>query len=436
MKPYPAYKNSGIDCIGEIPKHWNCHKMKWSLGALESGNRETGGGNQLDDGIFSIGGEHIGWLGELLLSNPKYISENYYDNLNTGKIKKSDILLVKDGATIGKTAIVRELPFEKCAVNEHVFIIRGNQITECRYLYYLVSGNVGQEQIKLEIRGSAQGGLNSQFVNKVYIPNVPSDEQQAIADFLDKKTALIDSLVEKKKRQIELLKEQRQAVINQAVTKGLDPDTEMKDSGVEWIGKIPKHWDIIKVKYLFNLITEQAPLNNDCELLSLYTDIGVKPRKELEARGNKASTTDGYWMVLKGDIVVNKLLAWMGAIGHSDYDGVTSPAYDILRKKTDLNSKFYHYLFRCGLYLTEFRRRSRGIMDMRLRLYFDELGQILVVYPPSSEQDKIVEYINRLNADTELTISKAERQIELLQEYRTALMSEVVTGKVDVREAV
>jgi len=401
---------------------------------LESGNRETGGGSQLDDGVFSIEGEHISWMGELLLSTPKYISEQHYDALSSGKIRKDDILLVKDGATIGKTAIVKELPFEKCAVNEHVFIIRGNNTSESRFLYYLVSGNVGQEQIRLEIRGSAQPGLNSQFVNQVFVPRVPLAEQQAIADFLDKKTALIDELIGKKRRQIELLKEQRQAVINQAVTKGLDPNVEMKESGIEWLGKIPKHWEVIKVKYLFSLVTEQAPSNNDYELLSLYTEIGVKPRKELEARGNKASTTDGYWMVSKGDIIVNKLLAWMGAVGYSEYDGVTSPAYDILRKNTDLESKFYHYLFRCGLYLTEFRRRSRGIMDMRLRLYFDELGQILAPYPPSSEQTQIVKHIDKINSETELTITKAEKQIQLLQEYRTALISEAVTGKIDVRQ--
>lgn len=128
----------------------------------------------------------------------------------------------------------------------------------------------------------------------------------------------------------------------------------MKDLNVEWLDEIPSHWGLIKTKYLFRLVTEKAPDDNGMELLSLYTEIGVCPRKDLEARGNKASTTDGYWIVREGDIIVNKLLAWMGAVGYSAYNGVTSPAYDILRKTVPLNSKFYHYLFRSGIYLPEF----------------------------------------------------------------------------------
>ena len=106
----------------------------------------------------------------------------------------------------------------------------------------------------------------------------------------------------------------------------------MKPSGIEWLGDVPAHWELRATKRLFQLIVEPAPDDNDYELLSIYTEIGVRPRKDLEAKGNKATTTDGYWTVQKGDLIVNKLLAWMGAIGVSDYDGVTSPAYDILRK--------------------------------------------------------------------------------------------------------
>ncbi|MHA1289209.1 MAG: restriction endonuclease subunit S, partial [Candidatus Thorarchaeota archaeon] len=309
-----------------------------------------------------------------------------------------------------------------------------NSITTSKFVFYITKSEAFLRWLSSISIESTIGNVNGQKYANFQFGYPPEEEVKPIVNFLDKKTALIDELISKKRRQIELLKEQRQAVINQAVTKGLDPNVEMKESGIEWLGKIPKHWEVIKVKYLFSLVTEQAPSNNDYELLSLYTEIGVKPRKELEARGNKASTTDGYWMVSKGDIIVNKLLAWMGAVGYSEYDGVTSPAYDILRKNTDLESKFYHYLFRCGLYLTEFRRRSRGIMDMRLRLYFDELGQILAPYPPSSEQTQIVKHIDKINSETELTITKAEKQIQLLQEYRTALISEAVTGKIDVRQ--
>ena len=206
---------------------------------------------------------------------------------------------------------------------------------------------------------------------------------------------------------------------------------EYKESGLEWIGEIPAHWEMINTKYLFRLVTEPAPKNNDYELLSIYTDIGVKPRKELEERGNRATTTDGYWLVKKGDFIVNKLLAWMGAIGLSNYEGVTSPAYDILRQIRPLNERFYAYLFRCGLYFTEFKKRSRGIMEVRLRLYFDQLGQIPLVFPAVDEQDRIAIFLDRKTGQIYELIRIKERKIELLREQRTALINQAVTKGLD-----
>jgi type I restriction enzyme S subunit len=267
--------------------------------------------------------------------------------------------------------------------------------------------------------------------------SVPAVEEQAsIVAFLDEENAKIDALVEEQKRLIELLKEKRQAVISHAVTKGLNPDVPMKDSVIEWLGEVPAHWEMKAVKRLFRLVVEPAPDNHDYELLSIYTEIGVRPRKDLEAKGNKATTTDGYWIVRKGDLIVNKLLAWMGAIGISEYDGVTSPAYDILRAKVALEPHYYDLLFRCGICFSEFRRNSRGIMDMRLRLYFEELGQLLMPYPPPQEQQQIVAFVSEQVTRFDSLVAEATRAIDLLQERRTALVSAAVTGKIDVRQAV
>jgi type I restriction enzyme S subunit len=239
--------------LSNLPKDWQTKRIKFFLYALESGNRETGGGNQLDSGVFSIGGEHISWEGKLILDPPKYISEEFFYKLNSGKIKKDDVLLVKDGATIGKAALVSQPPFDQCAVNEHVFILRANNDTNSRFLYYLIVSNLGQSQILSLISGAAQPGLNSSFVNKTKFPYPPLPEQRAIADFLDQQTAKIDALIDKQERLIDLLEEKRNALISQAVTKGLDPDVPMKDSGVEWLGEIPKHWKIQKVKYGYDI---------------------------------------------------------------------------------------------------------------------------------------------------------------------------------------
>lgn len=202
-------------------------------------------------------------------------------------------------------------------------------------------------------------------------------------------------------------------------------------SGIEWLGDIPSHWHIEKVKWIFRHVTQMAEKNNNYELLSVYTDIGVKPRRELEARGNKATTTDSYWLVKKGDIVVNKLLAWMGAVGLSNYDGVTSPAYDVLRAVKDIDVRYYNYIFRSSQTLSEFKKRSKGIMEMRLRLYFDELGQILFPLPPKEEQKAIADFLDKKLESINSYISKQKNLIELLKEKKSSLINQAVTKGID-----
>lgn len=210
------------------------------------------------------------------------------------------------------------------------------------------------------------------------------------------------------------------------------PYESYRASNGEWVDQTPSEWQEQRVKDLFRLVTDKAPVDNDHELLSLYASIGVRPRKDLEARGNKASSTDGYWLVKKGDIVVNKLLAWMGSVGLSEYDGVTSPAYDVLRKTSKLvDVRYFSYLFRTEIAKQIFKRNSRGIMDMRLRLYFDKLGAITVPVPPFSTQQAIATYIDTKTA-------QIDRQIDLLGQKATqygklkqSLITETVTRGLD-----
>lgn len=210
------------------------------------------------------------------------------------------------------------------------------------------------------------------------------------------------------------------------------PYEAYRASNNEWGDQTPSEWEEKRVKDLFRLVTDKAEVDNDHELLSLYASIGVRPRKDLEARGNKASSTDGYWVVKRGDIVVNKLLAWMGSIGLSDYDGVTSPAYDVLRKTTQaLDERYFSYLFRTEIAKQIFKKNSRGIMDMRLRLYFDKLGSITVPVPSFSTQQTIANYIDTKTA-------QIDRQIDLLSQKATqygklkqSLISEAVTRGLD-----
>lgn len=203
----------------------------------------------------------------------------------------------------------------------------------------------------------------------------------------------------------------------------------------EWVSQLPEEWEEKRVKDLFRLVTDLAPKDNDFELLSLYTALGVKPRKDMEQRGNKSVTTEDYWIVKKGDIIVNKLLAWMGAVGLSDYDGVTSPAYDILRRKRknkrEVDERFYTYLFRTEKAKEIFRRHSRGIMEVRLRLYFDKFGALTVPAPSFAVQKAIADYLDAKTTQIDCKIELLEQKAERYADLKQSLINETVTRGLD-----
>ena len=208
---------------------------------------------------------------------------------------------------------------------------------------------------------------------------------------------------------------------------------EMKNSGVEWLGKIPNHWRIRRIKNLFELRNEKNyEALEDVNLISLYTDKGVVQHSDLtETTGNKAVTADGYKIVKEDDIVVNIILCWMGAVGRSAYNGVTSPAYDVYKPLHDTNSKYYHYLFRTSQFNGECYRFGRGIMLMRWRTYSTEFRAISVPLPPKDEQERIVEFLDKKLDDVDRLIGNVQTQIEKLKAYKQSLITEVVTKGLD-----
>lgn len=208
---------------------------------------------------------------------------------------------------------------------------------------------------------------------------------------------------------------------------------EMKNSGVEWLGKIPNHWRIRRIKNLFELRNEKNyEALEDVNLISLYTDKGVVQHSDLtETTGNKAVTADGYKIVKEDDIVVNIILCWMGAVGRSAYNGVTSPAYDVYKPLHDTNSKYYHYLFRTSQFNGECYRYGRGIMLMRWRTYSTEFRAISVPLPPEDEQERIVEFLDKKLDDVDRLIGNVQTQIEKLKAYKQSLITEVVTKGLD-----
>lgn len=417
---YESYKDSGIDWLGEIPSDWKQQSNKYIFKL-----KKTLVGNHSSD--YVLLSLTLKGIIERDMENPE---GKFPAEFNTYQIvEKNDfVFCLFDVEETPRTVGLSEYngmitgAYTVMEVSKHV---------SNKYFYYFYLNLDTDKRLKSLYTGLRNTiSKDSFFSFKSFVP--PIQEQTLIAKFLDQKTSQIDEAIRIKEKQIELLKEQKQIMIQNAVTKGLDPNVKMKDSGVDWIGEIPEHWEVRRVKTIFQLITEQAPKNNTFELLSVYTEIGVKPRKDLEEKGNKASTTDGYWMVKKGDFIVNKLLAWMGAVGISEFTGVTSPAYDILRPFVALDGYYYHNLFRNPIFTSVMRQNSKGIMDMRLRLYFDKFGDIKIPFPPLEQQQCIAKFIEQKTVQNDTGIALLKKEIDFLKEYKTTLINSAVTGKIKV----
>lgn len=429
FKRYDSYKNSGVDWLGETPSHWEILKLKFVAKQILGG----GTPNSLND-FYWTDSQSDGYLwvsiediskSEVIQETKKYISKLGLQNCSA-KIIKPYSILYSIYASLGKVAYSEKF----LTTNQAILSIEIEKKHYYKFMFYYLK-TLTQTAINLS-NSTTQNNISLSILKNLYCALPPKDEQEKIALYLDEKIAKIDASISGKEKFIELLKEQKQIIINNAVTKGLNKNAKFKDSGVEWLGEIPSHWEIKKVKNIFKLIIDPAPIGNKEKLLSIYTDIGVKPRSELIEKGNKASTIDGYLKVKKGDFIVNKLLAWMGAIGLSEYKGVTSPAYDILRAKIPIIGKFYHELFRLNVFSEEMKKYSRGIMDMRLRLYFDKFGDILIPLPQKDEQEKIVEYIENKISKIDKLVNLEQEYIKSLKEYKASLIDSVVTGKVKV----
>ena len=442
---YPAYKESGVEWIGIIPKGWEVKKLSRCLSRLESGNREFSGGNQLKDGVLSIGGEHIDWEGNINLTNPKYIKESFYFNLNSGKVKEEDILLVKDGATIGKIAYVKELPVKQVAINEHVFLLRTNKLLHSKFLYYFLYSKIGQTQILSNVRGAAQGGLNSSFVQRLYISIPPLLVQKNISSFLDNEIERLSKLIYKENNIMILLKEKRQAIITTAVTKGLYPNVPMKDSGIEWIGQIPDHWKLKKLKFVskvnFSTVDKHSFSNEIPVLLVNYTDVynNQSITKEMEFMKATANINEIKKFQLKaGDVLVTK--------DSETPDDIAIPAlvksnlpnmlcgYHLAMLRPNsyfLYSNYLFYLYSDKKFRGKYECEANGIT--RFGLTQDSFSGTYICMPSLSEQVDISLFLEEQTSKIDSLISRSEEMIELLKENKTSLITQAVTGKIDVR---
>ena len=286
------------------------------------------------------------------------------------------------------------------------------------------SGNGKLNTIRMRIPMDKFGSL--------YIPVAPVEEQKRIAEFLDKKCGEIDGLIADIKTQVQTLEQYKRSVITEAVTKGLNPSAEMKDSGAGWMPFVPAHWLVEKIKYHLRIRGQKNM--GDRQVLSLYRDYGVIPKDSRDDNHNVTSEdTSTYRFVRVGDFVVNKMKAWQGSVAVSQYEGIVSPAYYVYEFTDNLfNKRYFHYLLRNKTYTTEFMRLSGGIRVGQWDLPAEAFENTVVLIPPADEQKEITDYLDNKCAQIEELISAKQSQIEALESYKKSLIYEFVTGKKEV----
>jgi type I restriction enzyme S subunit len=413
FEKYDAYKDSGVEWIGDIPIHWDVKNLRYAfdflnhrripLSALERGNKQ---------------GRY-----------PYYGASGIIDYVDAYLFDEKLLLIAEDGANLlSKSTPLAFLAEGKYWVNNHAHILKPK--TEAYGFWEKLLCSV---DYTVFITGAAQPKLSRENLGGIRLPIPPINEQLKIEKFIDQKTSEIDQAIAIKEQQIALLNEHKQIVIQQAVTQGLDPNIPMKDSGVEWIGQIPEHWNVIRAKYLFKEVEERSVLGNE-ELLSVSHLTGVTPRSEKNVSMFMAEDYSGSKVCKRHDLVMNIMWAWMGALGVSDYDGIVSPAYGVYRQKiaNTFNSEYLEYLLKTTKYIEHYNRVSTGLHSSRLRFYGHMFFNMKLGFPCLDEQSEIIVRIKNQTSKIELAVENLANQIEKLKEYKTTLINDAVTGKIKV----
>lgn len=432
MKKYDNYKDSDIDWIGEIPEHWKVNKFGRTMFFQE--------GPGLRNWQFTESGIKVICVTNIVPPNidfskmTKYISsEEYESTYKHFTVNKGDIMLASSGASWGKVAEYTD--DEIVILNTSTIRINEGENNKVKkeFIKWIIQSPYINESINLLLTGSCQPNFGPTHLNKltcVYPSSI--EEQTAIANYLDHKTTQMDRLISKKQQFITLLQEERIAVINQAVTKGIDPKVKMKDSGIEWLGEIPEHWEVKKLKYLCRIVSEKSSEKPDyvlaLENIKSWTGeiVGNPYENKMEGDVN---------LFKENDILFNKLRPYLAKVIKTQSDGGCVGELLVLRANHFLTPTFLYYRMISEAIITIVDNSTYG-SKMPRASWEKFISLIGVGFPSTDEQNRITDYIDNKILDIASIITKTQQEIELLKEYKTALISEVVTGKVDVREMV
>lgn len=420
---YPKYKNTGIKWQREIPEEWEELRLKYSADLINE---------KVDSSTSELpftGLENIeSWTGKRINEVEDSISEGQANLYESG-----DVLFCKLRPYLAKVLHVNE----NGICTGELLVLRSKEVIGAFLSYYLLTRDC------IMVIDSSTYGAKMPRANWDFIGNLPTlipskDEQTTIASFLDLETEKIDTLISKKERQIELLQEKRSSLISHAVTKGIDPDVKMKDSGVEWLGEIPDGWEAKRLKYIASINDEALGENTKPDYELLYVDISsidsAKGIINIEPMLFEKAPSRARRIVREGDVIVSTVRTYLRAIApitNAAPNLIVSTGFAVVRPKLGFNSAYAAYALRATYFVDSVVSRSVGVSYPAINA--SEIGTLAVAHPPHSEQKAIAFFLDRETEKIDFLIEKIKLSIEKLREYRTALISAAVTGKIDVR---
>jgi type I restriction enzyme S subunit len=423
LKPYSAYKDSGVSWLGEVPAHWDIGPG-FSM-FREKKVKNTG---MIESQVLSLS------YGRIVIKPPEKLHGLVPASFETYQIVNPDDIIIRPTDLQNDWNSLRVgLTRDRGIITSAYMCLRTVEPTIPEYGYLLLHAY----DLKKIFYGMGSGlRQNLDFSNLKRMPVLipPVEEQHAIAAFLEDHDRLTRRYIRAQRRLIELLTEQKQTLIQQAVTRGLDLDVPLKDSGIEWLGEIPELWDERPAKYFFREVDERSQSGEE-ELLSVSHITGVTPRSQKNVTMFKAESYVGYKLCQKNDLVINTMWAWMAALGVAKQTGIVSSSYAVYRPidPDAFVPEYVDHLLRTKPYVSEYICRSTGIRASRLRLYPEQFLKIPLICPPYEQQKRIAKFVEGETFQVDHAITRTQRQIDLVREYRTRLIADVVTGKLDVR---
>ena len=422
MERYSSYKDSGISWIDEIPGHWEQYRFATLFKEKSICNHinEELLSVYLDRGVIKFSEDDNRRTNPTSKDLSKYQLVDIGDFvLNNQQAWRGSVGVSKYRGIISPAYFIFEMSSKLNPLYAN-YLLRSST---CVAYYYICSKGIGSIQRNLDWSSLKQ--------KKLAIP--PLNEQQAIVTYIEENCQKIDAYVADKEKEIELLQELKQKTIADAVTKGLNPDAKMKDSGISWIGEIPEHWEDYRFATLFK---EKSICNHiNEELLSVYLDRGVIRFSEDNNKRTNPTSKDlsKYQLVDIGDFVLNNQQAWRGSVGVSRYRGIISPAYFIFEMSSKLNPLYANYLLRSTSCVAYYYICSKGIGSIQRNLDWSSLKQKKLAIPPLDEQQAIVAYIEEKCEKIDKLASELQSEIDYLKEYKQRLIADCVTGQVNVQ---